>query len=77
MFIAQPDSSFKLDQYFLKNNSDFTHGCADWYDDLVAGKNDPIWQRDAVVASQQRAAGEFDQFKEKEMEEYWGQKHAF
>lgn len=35
---------------------------------------DPQWQRQAAQAMAERAAGDFDDFKEKEFEEYWGQK---
>lgn len=35
---------------------------------------DPEWQRQAAEAMEERAAGKFDDFKEREFEEYWGQK---
>ena len=35
---------------------------------------DPEWQRQAAQAMNERAAGKFDDFKEREFEEYWGQK---
>lgn len=35
---------------------------------------DPEWQRQAAQAMEERAAGEFDDFKEREFEQYWGQK---
>lgn len=35
---------------------------------------DPEWQRQAHQAMEERAAGDFDAFKEREFEEFWGQK---
>lgn len=78
MFVQQPDDgTFQPDYFFLRSNGDFLHGCTVWQEDLVAGKNDPAWQQDALRASQRRSAGDFDEYKEKHMEEYWGQKKDF
>ena len=35
---------------------------------------DPDWQHDCLVAMEKRARGEFDEWKEREMEAFWGQK---
>ena len=35
---------------------------------------DPEWQRQAAQAMEDRVAGKFDEWKEKNFEEYWGQK---
>lgn len=35
---------------------------------------DPEWQAQAAQAMEERAEGEFDAWKEKNFEEYWGQK---
>lgn len=42
--------------------------------DLVEGRLQKKWLDEARVASGRRANGEFDEWKEREREEYWGQK---
>lgn len=42
--------------------------------DLENGRYDPEWLRQAQDARQRRTAGEFDDFKEREYEAFWGQK---
>lgn len=59
---------------FWKYNPEFRLDCRNLQDDLRAGRMDPEWQRQAAQAMEERAAGEFDNFKEKEFEEFWGQK---
>ena len=42
--------------------------------DLAAGRYDPEWLRQAAEAMEQRANGDFDEWKDQEFEEFWGQK---
>lgn len=58
----------------LKSNSSFRADVRLYQEDLEAGRYDPSWLKDAKVASEQRASGKFDDWKEKNREEFWGQK---
>jgi len=42
--------------------------------DLQNGRYDPEWLRQADEARQERENGDFDSFKDREYEEFWGQK---
>ncbi|KAL8830728.1 MAG: hypothetical protein Q9170_005609 [Blastenia crenularia] len=59
---------------FWKYNPEFRLDCRNLQEDLRSGRMDPVWQRQAAEAMEERAAGKFDDFKEQEFEEYWGQK---
>ncbi|KAL8951150.1 MAG: hypothetical protein Q9222_002857 [Ikaeria aurantiellina] len=59
---------------FWKYNSEFRLNCRNLQEDLRSGRMDPEWQRQAHQAMKERAAGKFDAFKEREFEQYWGQK---
>ncbi|KAL8649714.1 MAG: hypothetical protein Q9210_004232 [Variospora velana] len=59
---------------FWKHSSEFRLDCRNLQEDLRSGRMDPEWQRQAAQAMEERAAGKFDDFKEREFEEYWGQK---
>ncbi|KAL9014064.1 MAG: hypothetical protein Q9173_001273 [Seirophora scorigena] len=59
---------------FWKHSSEFRLDCRNLQEDLRSGRMDPEWQRQAAQAMEERAAGKFDDFKEKEFEEFWGQK---
>ena len=59
---------------FLNYSTDWQDGLRLFQVDLEAGHYDPEWLKQASQAMEDRAAGEFDSFKEKEFEEYWGQK---
>lgn len=43
-------------------------------EDSDEGRTTKAWMRDGMEASAQRAEGKFDEWKEKNREEYWGQK---
>lgn len=58
----------------MKSNSSFRADVRLFQEDLEAGRYDPIWLKDAKVAMEQRANGRFDNWKEKNREEFWGQK---
>ena len=59
---------------FWKYNPEFRLDCRNLQEDLRAGRMDPEWQLQAQQAMEDRATGAFDDFKEREFEEYWGQK---
>lgn len=59
---------------WLRYDNDWRHGVRQWQDDLGAGRLDPEWQKQAVAAVAERAAGHFDKYKEDEFEQFWGQK---
>ncbi|KAL8635955.1 MAG: hypothetical protein Q9228_006599 [Teloschistes exilis] len=66
------DGSIPLD--FWKYNPEFRLDCRNLQEDLRAGRMDPEWQRQAQQAMEERAEGQFDDFKEREFEAFWGQK---
>lgn len=43
-------------------------------EDLAEGQTTKAYQKEAKEASKERAEGKFDEWKEEEREEYWGQK---
>ncbi|KAF2454387.1 Asx homology domain-containing protein [Lineolata rhizophorae] len=43
-------------------------------EDLLNGRLDPAWQKQALAAMERRARGDFDEWKERETEVFWGQK---
>ena len=58
----------------FKHNNDFKGAVRQFQEDLASGKCDPLWIEEAALAMEERAAGKFDAWKEKEFEEFWGQK---
>lgn len=66
-----------LPEYFLRYSNNWRAGVRQFQADLESGRYDPEWLRQAEEASAQRAAGKFDKFKEREYEEFWGQKQNF
>lgn len=73
--VQNTNDNASIDNDFLRYDQDWSHSVTNYKEDLAQGRNDPEWQRQAITASQQRDAGAFDQFKEAEFEEYWGQKY--
>ncbi|KAL4898609.1 Asx homology domain-containing protein [Aspergillus ambiguus] len=70
-----PDAKIPpLPQSFLRYSNNWRDGVRHFQLDLQLGRYDPEWLRQAEEATQQRAAGKFDKFKEQEFEEFWGQK---
>lgn len=53
---------------------DFRNDLRCFVEDLRDGRYTAAWIEKADEAMQARAAGDFDDFKEREYEEYWGQK---
>ncbi|KAL8814524.1 MAG: hypothetical protein Q9223_006260 [Gallowayella weberi] len=68
------DDNGSIPDDFWKYNPEFRLDCRNLQEDLRAGRMDPEWQREAHQAMEERAAGDFDNFKEREFEEFWGQK---
>ena len=58
---------------YIRKNA-FQQDCRLFQEDIQAGRYDKEWQRQAAEAMERRANGEFDDIKEKEFEEFWGQK---
>lgn len=70
-----PDAKIPpLPESFLRYSNNWRDGVRQFQLDLGSGRYDPEWLRQAEEASAQRAAGKFDKFKEREYEEFWGQK---
>ncbi|KAJ9314973.1 hypothetical protein DTO271D3_4712 [Paecilomyces variotii] len=63
-----------IPQEFLRYSNTWREGVRQFQVDLEAGRYDPEWLRQAANAMEERAKGEFDNFKEQEFEEFWGQK---
>lgn len=63
-----------IPQNFLRYDNDWRSGVRQFQTDLGQGRYDPEWQVQAAEAMEERAAGEFDNYKEEHFEEWWGQK---
>ena len=59
---------------FLKTNRSMQADVRLFQEDLRAGRHEPSWQRSAAEAMEMRASGDFDDWKERNREEFWGQK---
>lgn len=66
------DGSISID--WLRYNNDWRNAVRLWQADLGAGHFEPEWLRQAAQAMEDRTAGKFDNFKEEQFEEFWGQK---
>ncbi|KAI9711270.1 MAG: hypothetical protein M1820_002257 [Bogoriella megaspora] len=64
-------------RHYLRSNDSFKGDVALFKSCLGEGRLDPEWQAQAAEAMEMRAKGEFDEWKEREFEEYWGQKAIF
>lgn len=58
----------------MRYNTDFRSAVRQYQLDLGAGRYDPTWLAEADAAMEERAQGKFDQWKEEQFEEFWGQK---
>ncbi|KAH0556877.1 hypothetical protein GP486_005329 [Trichoglossum hirsutum] len=67
-----PDAHFRPG--FLKYDNDWKSGIRMYQEDLSNGRYDPEWIRQAEKSMNDRSNGDFDAWKEKEYEEFWGQK---
>ncbi|KAL1613609.1 hypothetical protein SLS54_010441 [Diplodia seriata] len=72
---ADPTASLpNIPQQMLSCNDAFRADISMFQFDLSEGRLEPEWQHDGLVAMERRARGEFDEWKEKEVEAFWGQK---
>ncbi|RJE18157.1 hypothetical protein PHISCL_09512 [Aspergillus sclerotialis] len=70
-----PDAKISpLPQEFLRYSNNWRGGVRQLQVDLECGRYDPEWLRQADTAVKERADGKYDAWKEKEFEEFWGQK---
>jgi len=58
----------------MQSNNSFQADIRLFQEDLAAGRYDPKWLEDAHEAMEKRAKGHFDDWKERNREEFWGQK---
>ncbi|KAJ5248883.1 hypothetical protein N7468_000334 [Penicillium chermesinum] len=63
-----------LPDSFVRYSNNWRDGIRQFQLDLQNGRYNPEWLRQAEEARIQRENGEFDAFKEREFEEFWGQK---
>ncbi|KAF9245139.1 hypothetical protein DTO006G1_6569 [Penicillium roqueforti] len=70
-----PNAKIKpIPDSFLRYSNNWRDGIRQFQLDLQHGRYDPQWLREAQEAKQEREDGDFDDFKEREYEEFWGQK---
>ena len=77
MLPVSHDSDFDPDVHPLKTSfaKYIRHFIYEWEQDLAAGRNTGKWQKQAKQATGERISGAYDDWKEKEREEHWGQKY--
>ncbi|KAJ5612704.1 hypothetical protein N7510_005898 [Penicillium lagena] len=63
-----------LPQSFIRYSNNWRDGIRQFQLDLQNGRYGGAWLRQAEKARQQRTEGDFDAFKEREFEQFWGQK---
>lgn len=76
-YAGEDDKIPALPESFLRYSNHWRDGVRQFQVDLENGQYDPKWVKQAKKAVQERAAGDFDKFKEQEFEEFWGQKQKF
>ncbi|KAJ5504883.1 hypothetical protein N7463_007757 [Penicillium fimorum] len=59
---------------FIRYSNNWRDGVRQFQLDLQNGRYDPEWLYQAQKAKEQRENGDFDDFKEREYEQFWGQK---
>ncbi|KAJ5313651.1 FAD dependent oxidoreductase [Penicillium atrosanguineum] len=75
--LSLTDSEYRippLPQQFIRYSTNWREGLRVFQLDLENGRYDPQWLRQAENARRERENGDFDKFKEREFEEFWGQK---
>ncbi|KAI9772842.1 MAG: hypothetical protein M1840_008724 [Geoglossum simile] len=70
--LDNPTTRFRQD--FLRYNNDWKSAIRMFTEDLASGRYDPEWIHQAEKSMADRDQGDFDMWKEKEYEEFWGQK---
>ncbi|KAF3399779.1 hypothetical protein F1880_008241 [Penicillium rolfsii] len=63
-----------LPESFVRYSNNWRDGIRQFQLDLENGRFDPEWLRQAEQARRKRENGDFDSFKEREFEKFWGQK---
>ncbi|XHF96794.1 hypothetical protein AWENTII_000412 [Aspergillus wentii] len=70
-----PDAKMPpIPESFLRYSNPWRDSIRQFQLDLQNGRYDPKWLQQADEAMRERSAGKFDNFKEIEFEEFWGQK---
>ena len=75
--LPSDDSNSKippLPDSFIRYSNNWRDGIRQFQVDLENGRFDPEWLRQAENARRKRENGDFDSFKEREFERFWGQK---
>lgn len=72
--VEDENGAERISADFLKYNPDWTHSVGRAQEDIAEGRNDPEFLRQALEANQRREAGEFDDWKDREFELFWGTK---
>ncbi|CAG8386512.1 unnamed protein product [Penicillium salamii] len=75
--IISEDSDAKIPPIpdsFVRYSNNWRDGVRQFQLDLQNGRYDPKWLRQAQEARERRAEGAYDAFKEREYEQFWGQK---
>jgi hypothetical protein len=68
------DSDGRPSAQFLRYNSDWRNSLRLFQNDLTHGHYEKDWKESAAQAMEERARGDFDQWKESQYEQFWGQK---
>ena len=73
------DAPYNADGYsvpieYFKYNPDWRRLVREFQEDLGAGRYEPEWQKQALQAMEERARGDFDEYKDNQFEEFWGQR---
>ncbi|KAJ6150264.1 hypothetical protein N7471_001463 [Penicillium samsonianum] len=70
-----PDAKIQpIPDSFIRYSNNWRDGVRQFQLDLQNGRYDPEWLHQAQEAREQRENGDFDDFKEREYEQFWGQK---
>ncbi|KAJ5972858.1 uncharacterized protein N7479_002776 [Penicillium vulpinum] len=70
-----PDAKIRpIPDSFIRYSNNWRDGVRQFQLDLQNGRYDPEWLHQAQEARQERKNGDFDDFKEREYEQFWGQK---
>jgi hypothetical protein len=70
-----PDTKIPpLPESFVRYSNNWRDSIRQFQLDLQNGRFDPEWLRQAEEARRKRENGDFDSFKEREFEKFWGQK---
>ena len=64
----------RIEPFYLKYDDNWRGAVRRFQEDLSSGRMEPEWLEEAHEAMEERARGDFDDWKEQEFEEFWGQK---